>query len=129
VVTLGAAGLLKGRRATISLNSLEMLPEFGVKEAVPSGSVVVDGNLYTAGPGCGSFEAALLSAAAVFGRPRAELAELIIEYHPKAPFGKGTVETAAPEHVAAFAGLMNPLIVKYRADGVAAYEKRQADAA
>ncbi|MBI3898396.1 MAG: DJ-1/PfpI family protein [Gammaproteobacteria bacterium] len=125
VVTLGAAGLLKGRRATISLNSLEMLPELGVKEVVPSGSVVVDGNLYTAGPGCGSFEAALLAAAAAFGRPMAELAELIIEYNPKAPFGKGTVETAAPEHVAAFTSMMRPLIAKYRAGAVAAYEQRQ----
>lgn len=129
VVTLGAAGLLKGRRATVSLNSLEMLPELGVREAIPSGDVIVDGNLYTAGPGCGSFEAALVAAADAFGRPVAELAELIIEYIPKAPFGKGTIETAAPEHVAAFTGLMKPLIAEYRAGAVAAYKKRQAVAA
>ncbi len=129
VVTLGAAGLLKGRRATVSLNSLEMLPELGVSEAIPSGDVIVDGNLYTAGPGCGSFEAALVAAAHAFGRPTAELAELIIEYAPKAPFGKGTAETAAPEHLAVFKGLMKPLVDAYRSGAVASYRNLQSTAA
>jgi len=124
VLVLGAAGLLKGRRATISLNSLHLLSELGVAEAVPSGRVVVDGNLYTAGPGCGSFEAALLAVSDAFGRSAGERAELVIEYNPSAPFGTGTAETARPEHLAAFAAMMNPLIASYGAGAVAAYEQR-----
>src|SRR6266702_609924 len=95
VLVLGAAGLLKGKRATVSHNSESILPDLGVTETIPSGSgVVVDGNLFTAGPGVGSFEAALLVAGEAFGRPAGELAELIIEYDPHPPFGTGTVTNA-----------------------------------
>jgi cyclohexyl-isocyanide hydratase len=41
----------------------------GVGEIVPAGhGVTIDGNLYTAGPGVGSFEAAFLVVEAAFGR-------------------------------------------------------------
>jgi cyclohexyl-isocyanide hydratase len=50
VLMLGAAGLLKGKRATTSYNSLPILPHLGVAEVVSGGGVVADGNLYTAGP-------------------------------------------------------------------------------
>jgi transcriptional regulator GlxA family with amidase domain len=119
VLLLGAAGLLAGKRATTSHNSLSVLPQLGASEAVPGGSgVVVDGNLYTAGPGVGSFEAALLVAEQAFGRTAAELAELIIEYDPHPPFGTGTV-TNAPRHlVENFEGLMDEMIGHYRRGAV-----------
>jgi len=125
VLVLGAAGILKGRRVTVSLNSLSLLEGLGVAEAVPSGRVVVDGNIYTAGPGVGSFEAALLVAAEAFGRPAGEMAELIIEYDPHAPFGKGTVETAHPETLAAFEAMMRPIIADYRSGAIEAYERKE----
>jgi hypothetical protein len=54
----------------------------------------------TVGTGCGSFEAALWEATAAFGGQTGELADIIIEYDPQPPFGKGTVETASSEAVA-----------------------------
>jgi transcriptional regulator GlxA family with amidase domain len=45
VLLLGAAGLLEGKRATTSHNSLSVLSQLGASEAVPGSSgVVVDGH-------------------------------------------------------------------------------------
>ena len=117
VLTLGAAGLLRGKRATISHNSHSILPYYGVSEVV-TGGVVADGNVYTAGPGVGSFEAALLVAEQAFGRPAAELAEFIIEYDPHPPFGTGTAVGAGPGVVAKFEGMMADMISLYRAEAL-----------
>jgi transcriptional regulator GlxA family with amidase domain len=122
VLVLGAAGLLKGKRATTSHNSLSILSQLGASEAVTAGSgVVVDGNLFTAGPGVGSFEAALLVAGQAFGRPAGELAELIIEYDPHQPFGTGTVARAPKDLVANFEGLMDEMIGHYRKGAIDAF--------
>ena len=122
VLVLGAAGVLKGRRVTASHNALPILERLGVGEVVPAGAgTVVDGNLYTAGPGIGSFEAALLVADAAFGRTMGELAELIIEYDPHPPFGTGTAHSAQPALVAQFEGLMQPLVGDYARGAAAAF--------
>lgn len=126
VLLLGAAGLLRGRRVTSSHNALPILAELGVAQVVPGGSgVVVDGNCYTAGPGVGSFEAALQVAESAFGRPAAELAELLIEYDPHPPFGVGAVEKARPEHVAQFEAVMADMAAQYRNGVVTAYKAQQ----
>ncbi len=115
VVMLGAAGALRGRRVTASFSALSTLTDLGVAEIVPVGAgVVVDGNLYTAGPGVGSFEAALRVAAAEFGVQAGEMAELLIEYDPHPPFGTGSVRGASPAQVTQFEGLMAGLVTKYR---------------
>lgn len=115
VLLLGAAGILRGRRVTSGHTAMATLAEIGVGEAVPPGTgVVVDGHLYTAGPGVGSFEAALLVVQDAFGRQAAELAELIIEYDPHPPLGSGLATTAAPELVAQFEALMANMAVNYR---------------
>ena len=122
VLVLGAAGLLRGRRVTSSHNALPILADLGAAEVASGGSgVVVDGNCYTAGPGVGSFEAALLVAEAAFGRPAAEFAELLIEYDPHPPFGVGAVKKARPEHVAQFEALMANMVAQYRSGVVTAY--------
>lgn len=123
VLLLGAAGALKGKRVTTSYNSLRILAELGVGEVVSDSSgVVVDGNLYTAGPGNGSVEAALLVAEAAFGRAAAELAELVIEYDPHPPFGVGAARRAPPEQVARFVGMMSDMIKLYRAGALSAFK-------
>jgi putative intracellular protease/amidase len=122
VLLLGAAGVLKGKRVTTSYNSLGILAELGVGEVVSdSTGVVVDGNLYTAGPGNGSVEAALLVAEAAFGRAAAELAELTIEYDPHPPFGVGTARRAPPEQLARFVGMMSDMISLYRSGALSAF--------
>ncbi len=124
VVLLGAAGALRGRRVTASYSALSTLNDLGVAEIVPVGAgVVVDGNLYTAGPGIGSFEAALRVAAAEFGVPAGRMAELLIEYDPHPPFGTGTVQGASLAQVAQSEEMMAGLAARYRDAATRALEK------
>ena len=95
VLLYGAAGLLKGRKATTNFHLLDTLPALGAT-AVEGGHVVTDNKLYTAGPAAGGFEAALLVLAKIRGEAAARLMELTIEYHPHPPFGTGTPELAGP---------------------------------
>ena len=92
---LGAAGALKGRRATTHWAAVPVLERFG---AIPVRERVVrDGNLVTgAGVSAGlDFGSALV--AEIRGRPAAELAVLLAEYDPKPPIAGGSIETARPE--------------------------------
>lgn len=124
VVLLGATGLLQGKRATASFNALPLLADLGVREVVPSGSgVVVDGKFYTAGPGVGSFDAALLVVAAEFGKETAAFAEMVIEYDPHPPFGTGTPSAAGPERIKTFEALMAPVMKLYSSYATQAYHQ------
>lgn len=126
VLLLGAAGVLSGRRATASHTAMATLADLGVKEIVaPGAGVVVDGPVYTAGPGVGSFEASLLVVENAFGRQAAELAELIIEYDPHPPYGSGLATSAHPELVAQFEMLMADMTFSYRRDASRAFSERQ----
>jgi len=126
VVLLGAAGLLKGKRVTASLNALPLLPKLGVAEVVPTtGGVVVDGNLYTAIPSIGSFEAALMIADRALGNKAASLANLIIEYDPHPPLGPGTPANVGPEITAQFEGLLADVMHQYSLGAIPAYEASQ----
>ena len=126
VVLLGTAGLLEGKRVTTSYNSLSILSELGAREVVTeSAGVVIDGNLYTAGPGVGSFEAALWVVAHAFGKAAGQLAELIIEYAPHPPFGTGTAKGAGPELVERFEELMADMVSQYREGSIKSLHARR----
>lgn len=123
VLSLGAAGLLKGRRPTSNHNALPILGQLGAAEAVPAGNgVVIDGNLYTAGPGVGSYEAALLVVEAAFGLDAARFAEMAIEYDPRPMHGTGNPSKADPALVAQFEKVMEPLVAEYRRGSVQSFE-------
>ncbi|WP_311749058.1 DJ-1/PfpI family protein [Proteus terrae] len=98
-LVLGAAGLLKGKRATSNSNVVPMLPDMGAI-AVEGSEVVVDGNIYTSGPATGSFDASLLVLEQLLGTLFAQLVELAIEYDPRPPFGTGSPTLAGPEMTA-----------------------------
>jgi cyclohexyl-isocyanide hydratase len=96
---LGAAGLLRGRRATTHWASFHLLPLFG---AIPvDARVVVDGSwTFTAGVTAG-IDGALRLAAAVSGAETAQAIQLYMAYAPEPPFDSGTPQTAPAAVLAA----------------------------
>lgn len=91
-LVLGAAGLLRGQRATTHWMSHDLLGEFG---AVPvKERVVVDGNVITGGGVTAGIDFALVLAAEILGEEAAKTIQLAIEYDPKPPFDAGSPETA-----------------------------------
>ena len=96
-LVLGAAGLLRGYRATTHWISLEFLEKFG---AIPVRErVVVDRNRITGGGVTAGIDLGLTVVAELAGRTAAEKAQLYLEYAPHPPFRSGSPETACPELV------------------------------
>jgi len=97
-LVLGAAGLLKGKRAATHWMSREMLASFG---AIPVAErVVKDGNVITGGGVTAGIDFALTVAAETFGEDLAKAIQLGIEYDPQPPFDAGSPEGAGSAIVA-----------------------------
>jgi cyclohexyl-isocyanide hydratase len=98
-LVLGAAGLLKGRKATTHWYAHDFLEKFG---AIPvHGRVVRDGNLITAGGVTAGIDFGLAVVAELVGRTETEAIQLGLEYAPEPPFTAGTPEEAPSAVVAA----------------------------
>ena len=96
-LVLGAAGLLKGKRATCHWNALEHLTLLG---AIPvSEKVVVDGNIVTGAGVTSGIDFALKLAAILEGEEVAREIQLGIEYDPEPPFDCGSPKKAPGEMV------------------------------
>lgn len=91
---LGAAGLLKGYRATTHWNSVELLPIFGATAV--SDRVVIDRNRITGGGVTAGIDFALTIAGEVFGAKTAKTIQLEMEYNPAPPFACGHPSVADP---------------------------------
>ena len=88
----GAAGLLKGRRATTHWASFHLLPYFGA--IAVNERVVMDGAwIFAAGVTAG-IDGALRLAAELRGDEVAQTIQLQIVYAPEPPFDSGSPETA-----------------------------------
>jgi cyclohexyl-isocyanide hydratase len=97
-LVLGAAGLLKGKRAACHWAWRDMLPLFG---AIPDAARVVrDGNVITGGGVTAGIDFALVVAAELSGETFAQALQLNIEYAPAPPFDSGRPETAPPDALA-----------------------------
>jgi cyclohexyl-isocyanide hydratase len=91
---LGAAGLLRGRRATTHWASVDLLPIFGA--TLVRQRVVRDGPFVFASGVTAGIDAALVVAADLRGVDEAQAVQLLIQYAPEPPFSSGTPETAPP---------------------------------
>lgn len=91
----GAAGLLKGRRATTHWASFHLLPFFGATPV--DARVVVDGSFVFAAGVTAGIDGALRLAAELRGDDAARAIQLYMAYAPEPPFNSGTPETAPPE--------------------------------
>ena len=88
----GAAGLLRGRRATTHWSAFHLLPYFG---AIPVDErVVVDGSWVFAGGVTAGIDGALRLAAELRGVEVAQGIQLAMQYAPEPPFDSGTPRTA-----------------------------------
>lgn len=98
---LGAAGLLKGRRATTHWAFVDLLALFG---AFPRNErFVVDGNVITAGGVTSGIDFGLRVVADIAGDDVAKQIQLRMEYDPDPPFPSGHPRQAAPSTVDAVA--------------------------
>ena len=88
----GAAGLLKGRRATTHWASFHLLPYFGA--ILVNRRVVVDGAWVFAAGVTAGIDGALRLAAELRGDEVAQAIQLDMAYAPEPPFDSGTPETA-----------------------------------
>lgn len=88
----GAAGLLKGRRATSHWGAFHLLSAFG---AIPvDARVVEDGNMVFAAGVTAGIDGALRVAANLRGDDAARAIQLYMQYAPEPPFDSGTPATA-----------------------------------
>ncbi|MDQ8155636.1 MAG: DJ-1/PfpI family protein [Gemmatimonadota bacterium] len=96
---LGAAGLLRGYRASTHWMSMDLLALFG---AIPVRErVVIDRNRITGGGVTAGIDFGLVVAAQLAGEEVAQRIQLMLEYDPAPPFDAGSPLRAAPGVVAA----------------------------
>jgi cyclohexyl-isocyanide hydratase len=97
-LVLGAAGLLRGYRATTHWTAMDFLREFGATPAKTR--VCVDRNRITGGGVTAGIDFALTLVSILVDRRTAEAIQLRLEYNPAPPFNSGSPDTAPPEILA-----------------------------
>jgi cyclohexyl-isocyanide hydratase len=109
---LGAAGLLKARRATTHWAYHGELARVG---AIPThGRVVRDGNLFTGGGVTAGIDFAFALAAEIAGEGVARAIQLGLEYDPQPPFDSGAPDRAEAPVLAAMDARYRPRLEAFR---------------
>ena len=115
---LGAAGLLKGYKATSYWSVRDVLKEF---DAIPTeGRIVVDRNRVTGGGVTAGLDFGLAIVAALRSQSYAEAVQLYVEYDPHPPFNAGSPKTAPKEPKQYIDGMMGSLVEQARQTAVRA---------
>ena len=97
-LVLGAAGLLRGYKATTHWAAMKYLEPYG---ALPTRTrVCVDRNRVSGGGVTAGIDFALTLASHLADRQTAEMIQLRLEYNPAPPFTSGSPDTAPPEVIA-----------------------------
>jgi cyclohexyl-isocyanide hydratase len=105
-LVLGAAGLLKGYRATTHWSQMEALAPFGA--ITTKTRVCVDRNRVTGGGVTAGIDFALTLVSIMVDRRLAEAIQLRLEYNPAPPFNAGSPDTAPAEVLALIQARMAP---------------------
>ena len=90
---LGAAGLLKGRRAATHWAFTDLLPLVGA--IYEKGRIVRDGNIFTTGGVSSGIDFGFQIVAEMAGADVAQAIQLAIEYDPAPPFDAGHPDKAS----------------------------------
>jgi cyclohexyl-isocyanide hydratase len=97
-LVLGAAGLLRGYKATTHWTAMEFLEPY---HALPTKTrVCVDRNRITGGGVTAGIDFALTLVSILIDRPTAEAIQLRLEYNPAPPFNSGSPDSAPPDILA-----------------------------
>jgi len=105
-LVLGAAGLLRGYRATTHWSAMDHLAAFGAAPAKTR--VCVDRNRVTGGGVTAGIDFALTLVSIMVDRRTAEAIQLRLEYNPGPPFNSGSPDTAPPDVLALINERMAP---------------------
>jgi len=103
---LGAAGLLRGYRATSHWSTRDILPILGATPV--EARVVEDRNRITGGGVTSGIDFGLVLAARLRNPEYAQMLQLINEYDPQPPFHAGTPSQAGPEMTAHLTAMLDP---------------------
>lgn len=102
-ILLGAAGLLKGYRATSHWFARDLLTAYGAE--VVHERWVIDRNRASGGGVTAGIDFGLALMAHICGEETARQSQLGMEYSPKPPFSSGTPEEARPETLEAVSAM------------------------
>ncbi len=103
-LVLGAAGLLKGYKATTYWAAMDLLPAYGAEPV--NKRVVIDRNRITGGGVTAGIDFGLALVAELLGERVAKMIQLGLEYKPAPPFNSGHPDVAEPEITEALRALM-----------------------
>jgi cyclohexyl-isocyanide hydratase len=120
-MVLGAAGLLRGYKATSHWSVRDLLPQLGAELVV--NRVVQDRNRITAGGITAGIDFGLRVAAELRGEDYARFLTLALEYDPQPPFGPGTPEKATPAVEKISHSAFDPLHTAFRDAALEARKK------
>ena len=120
-LVLGAAGLLRGYRATSHWAARDVLQVFGAEPV--DARVVTDRNRITGGGVTAGLDFGLTLVAQLRDETYARALQLLAEYQPAPPFNSGTPAAAGPEATAMMASMFTQFVTDARAAAAAAMQR------